>query len=52
VNVVWGKDEITCRGHVTGLTQEGAAERAHLQVWCEKPDDTKVVVGSASAVQA
>ncbi len=52
VNVVWGKDEITCRGHVTTLTAEGATQRAHLQVWCEKPDGTKVVVGSASAVQA
>ncbi len=52
VNVLWGKDEVTCQGHVTALAVEGTARRAHLQVWCEKPDGTKVVVGSASAVQA
>ena len=52
VNVLWQKEEVTCRGHVTALAAEGTARRAHLQVWCEKPDGTKVVVGSASAVQA
>lgn len=52
VNVLWGKDEVTCQGHVTALAVEGTARRAHVQVWCEKPDGTKVVVGSASAVQA
>lgn len=51
VNVLWQED-VTCRGHVTALAAEGAAHRAHLQVWCEKPDGTKVVIGSASAVQA
>jgi acyl dehydratase len=52
VNVLWGKDAVTCRGQVTALAAEGVARRAHLQVWCEKPDGTKVVVGSAGAVQA
>ncbi len=52
VNVLWGKDAITCRGQVTALAAEGVARRANLQVWCEKPDGTKVVVGSAGAVQA
>jgi len=52
VNVLWQKEQVTCRGHVTALAAEGAAQRAHLQVWCEKPDGAKVVVGSASAVQA
>lgn len=50
VNVVWGNDELTCHGEVTALTAEGSRQRAHLQVWCEKEDGTKVVVGSASAV--
>ena len=51
VNVLWQNDQVTCRGQVTALTQEGSRQRAHLQVSCEKPDDTKVVVGSASALQ-
>lgn len=50
VNVVWPSDELTCRGHVTELTPEGSLQRAHLQVWCEKADGTKVIVGTASAV--
>jgi acyl dehydratase len=51
VNVLWQKEQVTCRGQVTALTPEGSRQRAHLQVWCEKPDATKVVVGSASALQ-
>ncbi len=51
VNVLWQKDQVTCHGQVTALTPEGSRERAHLQVSCEKPDGTKVVVGSASALQ-
>ncbi len=50
VNVVWGKDRLTCRGQVTELTPEGPRQRAHLQVWSEKPAGTKVVVGTANAV--
>ncbi len=51
VNVLWQKEQVTCRGQVTALTPEGARRRAHLQVWCEKLNDAKVVVGSASALQ-
>jgi hypothetical protein len=52
VNVLWGSEKARCRGLVTGVTAEGRRERAHLQVWCEKGDGTKVTVGSASALQA
>lgn len=51
VNVLWHKDQVTCRGNVAALTPEGARRRAQLQAWCEKADATKVLVGSASAVQ-
>jgi hypothetical protein len=51
VNVLWQKDAVTCRGRVTARTPEGSRQRAHLQVWCEKDDGTKVVVGTASAVE-
>jgi acyl dehydratase len=50
VNVVWRGDTLTCRGIVREISPEGAHQRANLQVWCEKADGTKVVVGSASAV--
>jgi acyl dehydratase len=52
VNVLWGKEQVTCRGQVAALTPEGTAQRAQVRAWCEKVDGTKVVVGSASAVQA
>ena len=50
VNIVWGSDTITSRGLVRELTPEGSKQRAHLDVWCEKPDGTKVIVGKASAL--
>jgi acyl dehydratase len=51
VNVVWAGDTITARGRVREETVEGARRRAHLDVWCEKADGTKVVVGAASALR-
>ena len=51
VNVLWGGDgSAACRGVVREYTAEGARRRAHCEVWAEKPDGTKVIVGSASAV--
>ncbi|MGH7897585.1 MAG: MaoC/PaaZ C-terminal domain-containing protein [Candidatus Binatia bacterium] len=50
VNVVWAEDVITARAKLREETPEGAHVRSHLDVWCEKADGTKVVVGTASAV--
>ncbi len=50
VNVLWRGDIVTVRGIVREETPEGSRRRAQLQVWCEKADGTKVVVGSASAI--
>jgi len=50
VNVVWRGDTVTPRGIVREVTPEGSRRRAQLQVWCEKADGTKVVVGNASAI--
>ncbi|MDP2947980.1 MAG: MaoC family dehydratase [Chloroflexota bacterium] len=50
VNVLWPNEELACRGVIKELTPEGAHQRAHLEVWCQKPDATKTVVGTASAV--
>lgn len=52
VNVVWGEDVVTPRAKVREEVSEGARTRVHLDVWCEKADGTKVVVGSASALSA
>lgn len=51
VNVLWGGDgAAACRGVVREYTTQGERRRAHCEVWCEKPDGTKVIVGGASAV--
>lgn len=53
VNVLWGADGgAVCRGVIRQYTAEGARRRAHCEVWAEKRDGTKVIVGTASAVVA
>ena len=51
VNVLWGADgAVVCRGVVREFTPEGDHRRAHCEIWAEKADGTKVIVGRASAV--
>lgn len=50
VNVLWQSDKVTCRGIVRSIEQEGAKNRTELDVWSEKEDGTKIVVGTASAI--
>jgi hypothetical protein len=51
VNVLWGGDgAAVCRGVVREYTTEGARRRAHCEIWAEKRDGTKIIVGTASAV--
>ncbi len=51
VNVVWPNDALTTRGKVREDVVEGSRRRALLDVWCEKADGTKTVVGTASALR-
>jgi acyl dehydratase len=50
VNVLWKGETVRCGGVVKELSPSGPLQRAGLQVWCEKLDGTKVVVGTASAL--
>jgi acyl dehydratase len=50
VNVLWNGDRAQPRGVVREIVPEGGARRAQMQVWCEKEDGTKVVIGDASAI--
>ncbi len=50
VNVVWPGDPIAIRGRVREEVAEGRRRRAHLDVWCEKPDGVVTVIGTASAL--
>ncbi len=51
VNVVWVDDALTVRGKVREEVGEGAKRRLHLDVWCEKGDGTKAIVGTATVLQ-
>jgi hypothetical protein len=50
VNIAWQSDVLTCRGFVRELSPEGERQRAHLDIWAEKEDGTKVTIGTASAL--
>jgi len=51
VNVVWPNDRLAVRGKVREELPEGAKTRVHCDVWCEKADGVKTVVGTASALR-
>ncbi len=50
VNILWQKERTICRGVVREVVRQGSGRRAQLQVWTEKADGTKTVVGTASAL--
>jgi acyl dehydratase len=49
VNVLWQGETVTPRAVLRETVPEGSGRRANLEVWCEKADGTKIVVGTASA---
>lgn len=49
-NVVWVDERVTTRARVHHEEPEGAARRVHCEVWSEKDDGTRVLVGEASAL--
>jgi 3-hydroxybutyryl-CoA dehydratase len=51
VNVVWGNDTTGPQGRILERRPEGKRTRAEVEVWCEKSDGTKTIVGSASALE-
>jgi acyl dehydratase len=51
VNVLWGNEVTGARGRIIERRPEGKRTRAEVEVWCEKSDGTKTIVGSASALE-
>jgi len=51
VNVVWPNDRLAVRAKVREELPEGGKTRVHCDVWCEKADGVKTVVGTASALR-
>ena len=49
-NVLWVDETVTTRAKVREEVREGTRTRVHCDVWVDKEDGTKVLVGSASAL--
>lgn len=50
-NVLWVDETVTARARVRDETREGTRTRVHCDVWVEKDDGTRVILGDASALQ-
>ena len=51
VNVLWVDESSDPEGRIIERRPEGKRTRAIVEVWCEKADGTKTIVGSASAIE-
>lgn len=51
VNVLWAGEDVRVCAQVTDESPEGDRTRAHLDVWVEKADGTKVIIGRSSALR-
>ena len=50
-NVLWVDEAVTAHGKVREELPEGTRVRVHCDVWVEKDDATRVLIGSASALR-
>ncbi|MEZ4218616.1 MAG: MaoC family dehydratase [Myxococcota bacterium] len=51
-NVVWCDETVVVRGKVRESVREGTRVRVHCDVWVDKPDGARALIGSASALEA
>ena len=49
-NVVWCDETVTVRAKLGERTPEGTRERQHCDVWVDKPDGSRALLGAASAL--
>ena len=50
-NVLWVDESVTAHGKIREEVAEGSRTRVHCDVWVDKDDGTRVVLGTASAVR-
>jgi hypothetical protein len=50
-NVLWVDEKITAFGKLREEVPEGTRTRVHCDVWVEKGDATRVLIGTASALR-
>jgi acyl dehydratase len=50
-NVLWVDEAVTARARVRERTPEGTRTRVHCDVWVDKDDGTRILLGDASALE-
>jgi hypothetical protein len=50
-NVLWVDETVSTHAKLRNETREGTRTRVHCDVWVEKEDGTRVILGSASALR-
>ena len=50
-NVLWVDESVICRGKIRQEVAEGDRTRVHCDVWVEKDDGSRILLGSASATR-
>jgi len=50
-NVLWVDEAVTARARVRERTREGTRTRVHCEVWVDKDDGTRILLGDASALE-
>jgi acyl dehydratase len=50
-NVLWVDEAVSAYGRIRERTPEGTRTRVHCEVWVDKADGTRVLLGDASAVE-
>jgi hypothetical protein len=49
-NVIWVDDTVTCHARIRESAREGDSTRVHCDVWVDKADGTRALLGTASAL--
>jgi acyl dehydratase len=50
-DVLWVDETVTARARIRDESREGTRTRVHCEVWIDKDDGTRILVGDASAVR-
>ena len=51
-NVLWVDEDVTTHAKIRESEPEGARNRVHCDVWSEKDDGTRILIGAASALES
>jgi acyl dehydratase len=51
-NVLWVDESVTARARIRERTPEGTRVRVHCDVWVDKDDGTRILLGEASALES